>query len=136
MTPTLKIKIHLGILSFLASFLLAGSAFAYDNLDDLQLDNVVAGNQQGSNNNPIASIPVHAQGSYGKVDGEATVLPAISNQTSGSLLIQDGAQSHLNSMININAVNSPVQVLLNLNININSEVGSVKQSNFRPNLTW
>jgi hypothetical protein len=47
----------------------------------------------------------------------------------GTLTLSGNAQQNLNSIININAVNSKVNVLLNLNVNINSTVGSVLQSN-------
>ena len=46
-----------------------------------------------------------------------------------SLIIQDSAQGNLNALININAVNSQIQVLINLTVNIHSEVGSVRQIN-------
>ena len=39
------------------------------------------------------------------------------------------AQQNLNALVNIAAVNSSVQVLMNLNVNINSRVGSVSQGN-------
>jgi hypothetical protein len=39
------------------------------------------------------------------------------------------AQQNLSSLININAVNSTINVLLNLNVNINSTVGTILQSN-------
>lgn len=47
----------------------------------------------------------------------------------GSLTLNGGAQQNLSSLVNINAVNSKVNVLLNLNVNINSTVGSIVQSN-------
>ena len=45
------------------------------------------------------------------------------------LILRDNAQGNLRSLINVNAVNSLIQVLVNLNININSTVGSVQQIN-------
>ena len=51
------------------------------------------------------------------------------NTTTGTLNLSGSAQQNLSSLININAVNSTINVLLNLNININSTVGTVLQSN-------
>jgi len=48
---------------------------------------------------------------------------------SSKLILQDNAQQNLRSLVNIVAVNSKVQVLVNLNININSTVGAVHQAN-------
>jgi hypothetical protein len=39
------------------------------------------------------------------------------------------AQQNLSSLININAVNSNINVLLNLNVNLNSTVGTLTQAN-------
>jgi hypothetical protein len=52
-----------------------------------------------------------------------------STTTTGSLNLSGNAQQNLSSLININAVNSTINVLLNLNININSTVGTILQSN-------
>jgi len=53
----------------------------------------------------------------------------VSGTTIGSLNLNGNAQQNLSSLININAVNSTISVLLNLNINIDSTVGTVVQSN-------
>ena len=50
-----------------------------------------------------------------------------SNQS--TLTLNGGAQQNLSSLVNINAVNSNVNVLLNLTVNINSTVGTITQSN-------
>ncbi len=49
--------------------------------------------------------------------------------TVGTLSLNGNAQQNLNSLININAVNSKINVLLNLNVNINSTVGTLTQMN-------
>ena len=54
--------------------------------------------------------------------------PLAGNNTS-TLSINGNAQQNLSSLVNINAVNSKINVLLNLNVNINSTVGTVVQSN-------
>ena len=73
-------------------------------------------------------------GSNRTVEGEGSVavkameLPLPT--TVGTLILQDSAQGNLRSLVNINAVNSKIQVLINLNININSVVGELRQMNF------
>jgi hypothetical protein len=49
--------------------------------------------------------------------------------TIGYLALSDNAQSGLQSLVNINAVNSAVNVLLNLNVSIDSSVGAINQMN-------
>ena len=51
------------------------------------------------------------------------------NTTTGTINLSGTAQQNLSSLININAVNSTINVLLNLNININSTVGTILQTN-------
>lgn len=109
-------------------------AYAFEQLDDQQLDFVVAGTQLNDSSGEIARIPIMMSKSNGsRLEGEIILQRAL-NQTTGSLTIQDGAQSNLQSLININAVNSPVNVLLNLNININSQVGVLEQLNLQGRL--
>ena len=116
--------------------LLSSKSMAFDELDELQLDSVYAGRVASDKQDIITSIPFHYVGRHGRVDGEAVISPSNSNQGTASLLIQDGAQNHLSSMININAVNSPIEVLLNLVVNIDSQIGVVKQNNIRPDIRW
>ena len=47
----------------------------------------------------------------------------------GILRLEDNAQGNLRALVNTNAVNSPVQVLINLNINVNSRVDVLNQVN-------
>ena len=55
-----------------------------------------------------------------------TPLPAGSVS---SITISGQAQQNLTSLVNIVAINSSIQVMLNLNVSINSTVGSVNQGN-------
>jgi hypothetical protein len=61
------------------------------------------------------------------------VIQPVSNSTTttttGTVNLGGNAQQNLSSLININAVNSTINVLLNLNVNINSTVGTILQSN-------
>lgn len=68
----------------------------------------------------------------GLVSGAGTLSilsTPLSSTTLGSLTLDGNAQQNLNSLVNINAVNSNINVLLNLNININSTVGTILQTN-------
>ena len=47
----------------------------------------------------------------------------------GILRLEDNAQGNLRALVNTNAVNSPVQVLINLNISINSRIDVLNQIN-------
>ena len=119
------------MLGLFCLLLMQSSVYAFDRLDDVQLDNIVAGAQLGDVPGEITRFPIMMSKANGNsLEGEI-ILQRVSNQTTGSLIIQDGAQSNLQSLININAVNSPVNVLLNLNININSQVGVVEQLNLQ-----
>jgi len=62
------------------------------------------------------------------VDG-AIDLERVRSIDNAALLLQDSAQSNLQSLININAVQSAVNVLVNLNITIDSNVGEIRQLN-------
>jgi hypothetical protein len=53
----------------------------------------------------------------------------LGGNTVGTLSIDGNAQQNLSSLVNITAVNSKINVLLNLNVNINSTVGTLTQSN-------
>ena len=68
----------------------------------------------------------------GLVTGAGTLQVLSGPITSGStstLTLNGGAQQNLSSLVNINAVNSNINVLLNLNVNINSTVGTLTQTN-------
>jgi hypothetical protein len=55
--------------------------------------------------------------------------PALAPASGPSILMSGHAQQNLTAMVNVAAVNSSVQVLMNLNISINSRVNSVGQGN-------
>ena len=70
-------------------------------------------------------------GSTHTVNGNGTIsfnAGPIPGATS-NLILQGEAQQNLRSLINIAAVNSKIDVLVNLNVNINSTVGAVGQAN-------
>jgi hypothetical protein len=101
-------------------------------LTDEELDKVSAGSTSPQGPNVATAFSFQGQaGQSHTVQGNGTIaiqqgnLPSISS----SLILSDNAQQNLHSLISINAVNSQIQVLLNLNININSTVGAVHQGN-------
>lgn len=106
-----------------------GSAFQM--LTDEQLEKVTAGSYDSpvQGQDVLTRIPFKYGSEKGQVDGEVFVMPMNSFVQNGSLRLMDNAQSNLRALVNVNAVNSPVQVLLNLNININSTVGAINQLN-------
>ena len=112
----------------LAAAVLAAPAFAGTEMNDAELDRVRAGAIQVAPDG-AGGLDFSFSGAGGRaIDGSGNLrLGAFSN--TGTVLLRDGAQSNLRSVVNVNAANSLVQVLLNLNVNINSTVGSLVQSN-------
>ena len=100
-----------------------GGALAAEPLTDGELDDLTA----GAVSNPIDADFLTSQGSHVLVKGEAIVAPTVQDM---QMLLSDNAQQNLNSLITINAVNSEINVLLNLNISIDSNVGDVIQTNW------
>lgn len=70
-------------------------------------------------------------GAANRVTGEGTLswstVPL--NGVTNSVTLSGNAQQNLSSIVNIIAVNSLVNVLLNLNIAVNSTIGSITQQN-------
>jgi hypothetical protein len=115
-------------------------------LSDAVMDNVTAGgvasgdSSAGTVTAGMSNGVVNFQGSVptknGLVTGAGSMsvmnspLASTSNTTNqGTLTLTDGAQQNMTSLVSINAVNSIVNVLLNLNVNINSTVGTLTQTN-------
>jgi hypothetical protein len=117
----------LALLGVLAST----SAFAAEPLTDEQLDAITA----GADDSVLEEIVVHASrmtASGTAITADGTVglrRPADDALGAADLLLRDSAQSDLQALINVNAVQSLVNVLVNLNINIDSHVGEVRQLN-------
>lgn len=65
-------------------------------------------------------------GSYDLTGGGNMLLNDNSVQ---SISLSDQAQQNLSSLVNIISINSTIQVMMNLNVNINSTVGTVNQGN-------
>jgi len=61
--------------------------------------------------------------------GPAVITSTSINNSINTITLSDQAQQNLTSMVNILSINSSVQVMLNLNVSINSTVGTVNQGN-------
>jgi hypothetical protein len=108
---------------------IAAIAHAAEPLDDAELDAITAG--AADETSELLEFNVKHETASGRrieVDGQVDVDRVRSLQ-SAALLLQDGAQSNLQSLININAVQSAVNVLVNLNITVDSNVGEIRQLN-------
>jgi hypothetical protein len=101
-------------------------------MSDSTLDHVTAAGISASAANGVVKFQGEVPTPNGLVSsaGSLAVQSASSTNTSiGSLTLNGNAQQNLSSLINLNAVNSKINVLLNLNVNINSTVGTIIQSN-------
>lgn len=101
-------------------------------MSDSTLDNVTAAGISATAANGVVNFQGEVPTPNGLVSsaGSLSVQSGPNTGTSiGSLTLNGSAQQNLSSLININAVNSKINVLLNLNVNINSTVGTIIQSN-------
>lgn len=113
-----------------AACMLADVATAHEPLTDEQLDAITA----GADDAVLEEITVHAarvtaSGKRITADGTLGVQRVANGLDAADLLLRDSAQSNLQALVNMNAVNSVVNVLVNLNINIDSQVGDLRQIN-------
>ncbi len=72
---------------------------------------------------------VHAGESPALAADEPVATTTIFDYSQHTVTLADQAQQNLTSLVNIVAVNSAVQVMLNINVAIDSNVGSVTQGN-------
>lgn len=102
-------------------------------LSDVMLDRVTAAGVSATAADGVVSFQGQVPTKNGLVTSAGTLAiqtaPLSSTTTTGTITMNGSAQQNLSSLININAVNSEINVLLNLNININSTVGSILQTN-------
>lgn len=118
--------------------LLTGSmehAWGAHELNDEEMEQVSAGTLTAAISDGQFSFRLGDKGSRLAVEGSGTV--AVTDNTipagpAGYVIMRDNAQSGLRSFVNVNAVNSRIQVLINLIVNINSTVNSVHQTNAVP----
>jgi hypothetical protein len=103
-------------------------------LSDAAMDRITAGGVTAGLSNGVVTFQGSAPTKNGLVTGAGTLAvltgPLGSTTTNqGTLTLNGQAQQNLSSLININAVNSNINVLLNLNVNLNSTVGTLTQTN-------
>lgn len=105
---------------------------AAEPLNDAALDRVTAGGVSAGISDGVVKFAGSAATPNGPVTGAGTLAVLkgpITGTNMGSLTLDGAAQQNLSSLVNINAVNSRINVLLNLIVNMNSTVGTVTQSN-------
>jgi len=102
-------------------------------LNDTALDRVTAAGVSATVSDGVVKFQGSVPTANGLVSSAGTMAlqgtSLNSSTTTGTLSLNGSAQQNLSSLININAVNSKINVLMNLNVNINSTVGSIVQSN-------
>jgi len=102
-------------------------------LSDAALDQVTAGSISAGISDGVVHFQGQAPTPNGLVSSSGTLAlqsgPIGGTTNMGTLNLNGNAQQNLSSLVNINAVNSKINVLLNLNVNINSTVGTLTQSN-------
>ena len=128
-TESLGIRLAMAV----ALLCLSLTAHAFKELDDAELDQVTAGAASVSQDEDLLNLEFLTtlnNGTSVSANGTLQVREGGTSITNrGNLVISDNAQGNLSAIVNVNAVNSPVQVLLNLNITVNSTIGGVEQIN-------
>jgi hypothetical protein len=101
-------------------------------LSDAALDQVTAGSVTAGISDGVVRFAGQKATSNGLVSSTGSLAiqnGPLAGNTMGTLSLNGNAQQNLSSLVNINAVNSKINVLLNLNVNINSTVSTLTQSN-------
>jgi hypothetical protein len=100
-------------------------------MTDGAMEHVTAAGMTASVNKGVVTFQGQVPTAKGLVTsaGSLAIQSGSTNNTTGTLTLNGNAQQNLNSLVNINAVNSKINVLLNLNVNINSTVGTLTQTN-------
>ena len=115
------------------SLLAAGAAVARE-LSDAELDAVIGGTVDPELQDALLRfryVGAAGAGHTAEIDGTLSFESRPRGGPTGLLLIDNGAQTDLSALVNINAVNSEVNVLVNMTINIESTVGQLHQINVR-----
>ena len=122
---------HTSFISFLLLALVSTGGWSFEELSDQEMNAITAGSTNAGHESmeALTRIPFRYSSAKVAVDGEVIVIPMANYNQVSSLLLTGNAQSNLQSLININAVSSPIQILLNLNISVNSNIGNVNQLN-------
>ena len=113
-------------------FLFLPSVWAAQELSDQELDGIAAGAMSVDVADGVMRFQAGDETGRISIAGDVSVNAAPNDVPPGQigiLELRDNAQGNLQSFINVNAVNSVVQVLINLNVNIDSTVGVLRQGN-------
>ncbi len=94
-----------------------------------ELDAVTAGGMSAELLDGVLHVQFSGTGGGMAVDGSGTIALAGAPLSGpvGAIVIHD--QTDISSVVSVTAVNSAIQVLVNLNVNVNSVVGTVRQLN-------
>lgn len=129
----MKIKKRIGGVMMAAIVLSAGTGVdAGELLADDELAAITAGTASAAFADGRVAIDLEkltGRGTRIGALGELTVVVDPTAVNTGVLHLEDNAQGNLRALVSTNAVNSPVQVLINLNVNVNSHVELLNQVN-------
>lgn len=117
--------------TFVVLVMLAVPASARDGrylLDDAVLDQITAGTR--SDPRELAEFDFSRNTGSGRTVRGTGSLALADASREYTLTFGEGAQQNLRSLVNINAIDAQITVLLNLNINVESTVGTLNQHNF------
>ncbi|RSL17952.1 hypothetical protein EDE15_3504 [Edaphobacter aggregans] len=100
-------------------------------MSDAAMDRVTAAGVSAGVSDGVVKFQGQVPTANGLVSSAGTMSfqSGLTGTTMGTLSLSDNAQQNLHSLVNINAVNSKINVLMNLNVNINSTVGTMTQAN-------
>ena len=129
--------IRSALLGALAVSLIGGAALG-DNkfeLAEAELDRVTAGTQLDDQELlTFDFVRTTQSGKTISVEGSLDILSKLIANSPSTIYLGDGAQGNLTSLVNINAIHSQISVLLNLNIIIDSSVGTLNQLNINTSI--
>lgn len=102
-------------------------------LTDSQMDGLTAGASVTTQvADGVLNFQFQKENGRRHIDGEGSI--AMTEETlpgpASTIIVRDNAQGNLRALVNLNAINSDIDVLINLNVNVNSTVGTVRQINF------
>ena len=110
-----------------------GEAWGKQELSDQEMDQIAGGEISGNLVDGVLQFQFGKDTISGRhVEGSGSVKQLVGplpTDGSSNFILRDNAQSNLSSFITVNAVNSIISLLVNLNVSINSTVGGVSQSN-------
>jgi hypothetical protein len=95
----------------------------------VDIQNEPAGNMAFQFDKATAQHMIRGNGTLDVLNNGLPSAERLGRSSLGTIDISGNAQQNLRSVVNVNAANSLVQVLMNLNITIDSKVGQIMQNN-------